>query len=219
MGKEIIGINMAVAKRVQLELAQILIPLTNPKKRPSFDEARVLVGKLVRKFKQWNIPSKWEVDYQVTGRRPPGPTKSPYMPEEMTWKMTVTSRAGETIWVDWSFFPQTYHPRNLEEWVYSNLKYLLERRKLHNLRSCPKCERFFVSKDLRKQFCSTPCRSTFNNRQRQDSGYFQNNREKNRTLDLTKARRLFKEGKSLDEILRETGLPLRALKREGLVKR
>jgi len=204
-------------KRVQLELRQILIPLTNPKKRPSLDETGVLVQKLVKKFKPRSFGSKWDVTVWL----PSGQKKGLLTPEEeeMEWAMTVTSKAGRTIWVNWLIRPrEKLSLRGIEGWAYGMLKNLLEWGGMEQLKSCPECQRFFAAQDSRKDFCSTPCRTNYNNSRRKELNYFQNRRKEERRRDLNRARRLLKEGKSPEELVLETGLSLRVLRREGLVK-
>ena len=58
--------NMAEAKAAQSNLQHILIPLTNPKKRPSLDEAEALVKRLIRHVNRWKFSSKWEVEFGAT---------------------------------------------------------------------------------------------------------------------------------------------------------
>ena len=94
-----------------------------------------------------------------------------------------------------------------------------ERRTIERLRTCPHCKAFFVAEDARQQFCGDQHRNEFNNKQRLESGYFTSLRHKARTRDLKKARGLKQQGKSATEIRKETGLSLRVLKREGVIKK
>ena len=81
------------------------------------------------------------------------------------------------------------------------------------LRICPLCKKFFVADDARKQFCTDEHRNEFNNKRRLESGWFKKNRRDKRKVQLAKARRLQREGKSATQIAKETKLPLRVLKR------
>jgi hypothetical protein len=85
------------------------------------------------------------------------------------------------------------------------------------LRICPHCKRFFVAEDARQQFCSDEHRNEFNNKRRLESGWFKKNRRDKRKVQLAKARRLLREGKSATKIEKETGLSTRILKREGVI--
>ncbi len=226
--------NMAEAKAAQSNLQHILIPLTNPKKRPSLDEAEALVKRLIRHVNRWKFSSKWEVEFGATAeigypeevspdlrkilRSPKGQARLLRMPEEREWKMTVTSTSGQTEWVIWLVRPQPYISRGAVERIYHVLNDLLQTGGLQKLKSCPECQRFFAAEDQRKQFCSAPCRIAYNNRERLAGGYFQELRNNKRNRDLNKARKLLKEGKSPEKLKRETGLSLRVLRREGLVK-
>ena len=230
------------AKRIQAELRQILIPLTNPKKTPSLQEADSLIEKLVKKINQNAMKPylhilRMEFDANMESNSESGNLKSKKgwprgkvdrrmkSPEELqypvTWqgvlKMPTITLNGKTEVVAWRFAPVQFLSDRVERYYYPIIGDVLQSGELLYLRSCPECQKFFVAEDLRREFCSDQCRNDYNNRQRLEAGYFSELRRKKRQRELGEARRLSKKGKSPEEVVSAIpGLTIRILRREGL---
>src|SRR5262249_43494690 len=136
--------------------------------------------------------------------------------EDVMW-IPVTNAAAKSQKVGW-YIKSTISSPNIEEQIYYEMVRLLEAGELPLLRSCPECQRFFVGVDPRRDFCSDQCRHTFNNRPRLESGYFTILRHKKRDRSIQTARRLLREGKTLDAVMKETQLSVRVLERAGLIE-
>jgi len=184
------------AKRLQSELRRDLMPLVNPTKEYDLlDEAFDLLDKLVTKIDKMNLRSHW-VGMPVDEAGP-----------------------GTLVILDrrWEVYKEIDR-RSLRHSLYWNLIHSLESGELSSLKVCPECSRYFIQADARQGFCNHKCRIEFNNKQRLQTGYFKNRRQTIRRKSLSRARRLLREGKSLNEVSNETRLSLRVLKRAVLMR-
>jgi len=118
--------------------------------------------------------------------------------------------------IKWIIYRRLYDERSLRKWLYGILISILETGEFGNFRRCPQCQAFFIANDARKQFCGDDCRNNFNNKRRQEEGYFSNYRTMSRKVKLTRARILQKSGKPLSEVSEEMGLSERILMKARL---
>lgn len=135
------------------------------------------------------------------------------MPGEKTFSIPVVFPDGKTKEAVWRLAPQILDLSSVQKYIYGLVIRLLEDGELHRLRSCPQCQKFFVAEDRKREFCSESCRVKLGNKERLDSGYFTNLRHKKRRTALARARRLLQEGKPLEEIMKETRLSERILRK------
>lgn len=110
--------------------------------------------------------------------------------------------------------------RLVRQMLYQPLISALETGEFKRLRMCKRreCQKFFVAVDLRRDFCSDQCRNTFYNKKRLKEGWFTEQRRKKRKRDIQKARRLLKEGTPPQEVIKETRLSERILRKAGLME-
>jgi len=147
-------------------------------------------------------------------------------PAEAEWKFSHVRPSAELnlLGYRWHFGkklfggPATQENAGLSrEVLYEIVLRAFESGAIERLRTCPQCNAFFVAEDARQQFCSDEHRNEFNNKERLKSGYFSDLRRRTRALDLKKARALKRQGKSITEIQKKTGLSPRVLKRAGII--
>lgn len=226
----VVAKDLAGARQVQAELRKDLAVLTNPKQRPSTAEADRVIARLIRAANETSVSPRWSVqryEYNpglgeaVRMERDPETghsviylrSKEAELPRSLV-TIPVVTPTGETVPVHWRIGP--YYPRTAQArpFLYRLVAQVLEQGGLQDLRSCPQCHTFFVVEDPRKEFCSAQCRDTFNNKQRLESGYFFDLRHKKRERELRMARKLLDAGKSAEEVVAETSLPVRVLQRE-----
>jgi hypothetical protein len=234
--------NPKLAEKVQKDLRLILTPLTNPRKRPTPEQAQRLMARLIRRANQVGFKATWSPFYRieydpnmkkdvVLGKMPGfsrgrvfrlrgedawGKAVLPINEESVMW-IPVSTAAGKSEKVGW-YVRSTISSPKIEEQIYYEVVRLLENGELPLLRSCPECQRFFVAVDPRRDFCSDHCRHTYNNRPRLESGYFSKLRHKKRERNIQEARKLLSEGKTLDAVMKETQLSARILERAGLIE-
>src|SRR5262249_41402474 len=176
---------------------------------------------LVDKINSLNLKGNWSVVQSVPVRLDED-TAIPIDPKAL--------EIGGRHWLIQSYFHWERDP--LTKWsdhlvrqiFYRPLISALETGEFKRLRMCKRkeCQKFFVAEDLRRDFCSEPCRNTFNNKERlaktaEGLNYFTKLRHDKRKRNLQKARRSLREGKSLEKVSTETGLSLQILKRAGLL--
>jgi hypothetical protein len=215
------------AKLIQEELKADLLPILAPEGDVEPEEAYSRIRKLLRKLNEVESKTEWQIDpieYEwATVAAPDGEPDTalvPLPPDEVESKWIPGFNATAQLnllgyrwlfggeFVDWDFS---------HEGLYQIVLDAFRSGAIERLRTCPQCKGFFVAEDARQQFCSDDHRNEFNNKQRLQSGYFKDRRGRKRKRDLARARKLLREGKSPAQIAKETKLPLRVLKREGLV--
>jgi len=102
--------------------------------------------------------------------------------------------------------------RTAKERLYSILAGALIQGTLNHLKVCPQCKKYFVTKTLKRNFCSTKCKDGWHNRERL------NLMQRNREQKLNRARELKQEGKSVQVIMAKTELGKRTLKKAGITE-
>ncbi len=226
------------AKRLQEEIRRDITPpgKLEPNKVLSLPEFHAFLQRLVDKVTRIRFDSRLKlscVDYDVAlkGKDPKTgkptasiqvkrPEDKPYIgPREGTFEVSGFRYGKRAETVRWVVRREIPSPSQMRKALYWIIDQALESGELLNLRQCPQCLRFFVAKDRRKAFCGDNCRKAFSNEQRLESGYFYKLRHAKRKRDLSKARRLLRDGKSIEEIIKETGLSQNVLKRQLLLNR
>jgi hypothetical protein len=214
------------AKRLQAEVRQYLLPIVTPERQFSAEEAYKLLWSLVERVNKTLRTPRWAilpVDYELygddTGKTITGSRRleADEIEEESTY-LRLGHRVITLLGYRWFVGLDPAGVGSLRDCVYAAIIGALESGELSRLRVCGECQKFFVQKDARQGFCSDECRIESNNRRRLESGYFSDLRHKKRERQLKKARRLLKEGKTAARVAEETGLPLRILRRGGLVE-
>lgn len=232
--------NPKLSEKVQKDLRAILRPLTNPRKRPSREQAQRLMTGLIRKANQVGFRATWAPFYRVEydgamnrdvvlGKMPGfsrgrvfrlrsedvwGKVFLPINKEDVTW-IPVSNGTEKTKKVGW-YVRSTISSPKIEEQIYYEVARLLEDGDLPLLRSCPECQKFFLGIDPRQDFCRDQCRYTFNNRPRLKSTYFIDQRRKRREQRIEMARSLLRDGETLEAVIEETRLSARILERAGV---
>ena len=216
-------------KVVQSEVKADLLPIFASEGDIEPEDAHTRIRKLVRKLNEAESKTEWDIDpieyeWESTGD-PDQPPKDyalrPLRPAEVESKSLHIYPTAELnlLGYRWHFGRTLGGLAKLglsREILYQIILDALKSGSIARFRTCPHCKAFFVAEDARQQFCSDEHRIEFNNKQRLKAGYFSNLRHEARAKALQKARALKREGKSATEIQKETGLPLRVLKREGI---
>src|SRR5262249_48970178 len=212
------------ANGTRAELRADLETIIAPGGKVRVTEAFLRIHKLLEKINKIEIKTIWgveSVNYKWAG----SDEDAEFIPKEAedardtTWYWT-SRRTVELLGYKWFIGVEGVEA----EFAFSRVELYLKIRDafqigvFDRLRICPLCKKFLVAEDARQQFCSNEHRNEFNNKQRLESGWFRKNRRDNRQLQIVKARRLRREGKPPPQIAKETGLSLRILKREGIVR-
>ena len=132
------------------------------------------------------------------------------------WFLT-SPRLIELLGYKWFLGRKQREVGTARDYLYLIIRDALQNGVFDRLRMCPRCKKFFVADDARQRFCSNEHRNEFNNKKRLEEGYFKRLRKGKRRRELVRARKLQSEGESPTEIRKQTGLPLRVLKREGVI--
>ena len=220
------------AEAVQAELKSDLVPIFAAEGKVTPEEADHRIKRLIRKLNEVESKIEWEIgpiDYERTSTVDPqgepldDMVLRPLDPDEIepNWVFMDVSAELNLLGYRWRFgssFKGRGWDRFRPEALYQMIREALKSGAIERFRTCPHCKAFFVADDARQQFCSDDHRNEFNNSKRLQSGYFSDLRRKKRTADLKRARALKREGKSPTEIQKQTGLSLRVLKRERLLK-
>jgi len=125
-------------------------------------------------------------------------------------------KMGNTKWI---IYRRLYDESSLRKWLYGILISVLETGDFGSFRKCVQCQAFFIANDARKHFCGNNCKNNFNNKRRQEEGYFADYRAMSRKGKLDTARKLLNSGKPPYEVIDETGLSGRVLIKAGLLER
>ena len=211
------------ANGIRAELRADLEPIIAPEGKVSVSEAFLRIHKLLEKINKIESKTVWgvePVDHKLVG----SDEDAEFIPKEAddardtTWYWT-SRRTVELLGYKWfvGLEGEAVDGTFSRDQLYSYIRDAFQIGVFDRLRICPQCKNFFVAEDDRKQFCSDQHRNEFNNKQRLESGYFSDLRQKARRRDLKKARVLKRAGKSIAEIQKETGLSVRVLKREKVI--
>jgi hypothetical protein len=221
------------AKSVQEELKADLLPILAPEgevdPKAAYFRIRKVLGKLneIPVRTEWDIEPieyRWEPVVTSEAGAPPLDLKLFRLPpDEVESNLPDFNPTAELKLLGYRWhIGRRFEPHggyNLSRVLYELLVLdAFESGTIERLRTCPECKAFFVAEDTRQHFCSDEHRNEFNNKQRLTSGYFKERRGGKRKRDLARARKLLREGKSPGEIARATGLSLRVLSREGIVR-
>ena len=202
-----------IAKRVREEITRVVSSVLEVLQGPS-GSPRPLVT-LIDKINTLGLQGTWAVSQSV----PVGLSEEEVIPIDAR-----ALRIGGKHWlVERSF---SWNPlgkwsyRLVRQMFYQPLVSALETGEFKRLRMCKRreCQKFFVAADLRRDFCSDQCRNTFYNKKRLKEGWFTEQRRKKRKRDIQKARRLLKEGRPPQEVIKETRLSERILRNAGLME-
>jgi len=186
-------------EEVRREVLGDLLPIIAPEHTQDRKRSELALERLIEKINAMNFIIDWRLE-RVKKR---GPTP--------VWGVIVNIHGNKWRLNKWLKF----NPKSPKVILYSFIAMLLETDYLAEVKRCG-CKKFFVSDDPRQKFCNDQCRNDYNNKRRLESDYFSGLRHKKRQRDLARARRLFQEGKSPEELVNEIpGLTIRILRREG----
>jgi hypothetical protein len=211
------------ANGIREELRADLEPIIPPEKEVSVTEAYGRIHRLLEKINKIESKTIWGVE-PVDYKWVESDENGEFIPKEAddardtTWYW-ASGRTVELLGYKWFVGVQGVAGAFAfsRDELYLKIREAFQIGVFDRLRICPHCKKFFVAEDARQRFCSDEHRNEFNNKQRLESGWFKKRRRDNRQRQIAKARRLLREGKSPAQIAKETKLPLRVLKREGLI--
>jgi len=219
-------------KTTQNELKTDLLPIFAPEGEIEPEQAYSRIRDLIHKLNEVESKTEWRIepiDYELefwesTGDPEKEPTDwglRPLSSKEVESKYLHIHPSTELnlLGLRW-YFGRTFEGADYgfgRETLYQIILDAFRSGAIARFRRCLHCKAFFIAEDARQQFCSDEHRNDFNNKQRLESGYFKKRRGSKRKEDLTRARKLLREGKSPTQIAKETGLSERVLKREGIV--
>ncbi len=207
-----------LVEQVQKEVIEEVSPVLEAMQSPS--GSHLLLERLVEKINAMGFQDEWWVGQS-----------SPHQLSEGEDVIPIDARALK-IGARYFLVSRGFNWDLMGKWTYQLVQHMfyrpliatLETGEFKRLRRCQRreCQRFFVAGDLRLEFCRDQCRITFNNKQRlkeADGGvnYFTKRRHDKRKRDIQKARRLLREGKSLEAVSKIINLSLRVLNRVGLI--
>jgi hypothetical protein len=224
------------AKAAQDELKTVLLPIFAPEENVKPEEAILRIWKLIDKLNEVESKTKWMIE--PVDFEPIYPTEDPeeeitefgmrpLSPDEVKSKLKNLyihpTEELNLLGYRWQFGRNMLQvsigiDEEAPTMMYQFILDAFESGAIARFRRCLHCKAFFVAEDARQQFCSDEHRNEFNNKQRLESGYFKKRRGKKRKEDLTHARKLMREGKSPAQIVKETKLSLRVLKRAGVIQ-
>lgn len=182
---------------IQDEIRTLLTPVVSPVSPSHVDQCGRSLETLVRRINRLDFKFRWE-SFPAGHLRHRG----------------KVLKVGQTSWVVEERLAVA-DPSGRD--IYADIASFLVSGEFSRLRLCPYCQKFFVAKQLRQKFCTHRCKDKFHNKQRLESGYFRENRHKKRKPKLKRACTLLREGKPMEDVVKETGLSLRILRRAGLV--
>ena len=189
-------------EEVRREVLGDLLPIIAPERTQARKRSELALERLIEKINAMNYKIEWRL--QRVKKRGPTPV----------WGVIVNIHGYK-----WTLYKSMkINPKSPKVTLYCFIAMLLETDYFAKVRRCGGCKKFFVSDDPRQKFCNDQCRKDYNNKRRLESGYFSKLRHEQRQRDLARARRLFQEGKSPEEVVKEIpGLTIRILRRKGLV--
>lgn len=189
-------------EEVRREVLGDLLPIIAPERTQDRKRSELALERLIEKINAMNYKIHWRL--QRVKKRGPTPV----------WRVIVNIHGYK-----WMLYKNMeINPKSPKVTLYSFIAAILETDCLAKVRRCGGCKKFFISDDPRQKFCNDQCRKDYNNKRRLESGYFSDLRHDQRRRELVRARRLFQEGKSPEEVVNEIpGLTFRILRREGLV--
>ena len=209
------------ARRLQEELKSILFPIVAPERQLSREEAYEELGELINRINRRGVRPKWWVfpsTHDAANKTATSVNNKAVGKSREHYLVGFPTRQVKLLGYSWAISLDFDETSSLGDIFYEFIIDALRMDELSWLKLCRECYQFFIQSDSRQRFCSERCRIEFNNKQRLGSAYFSERRRKQRKRDLNKARKLFRVGKSLEEVSAETKLSSRVLKREGLLK-
>jgi hypothetical protein len=209
------------AKRTQREVLRDLLPIVDGVTLLAVEERIRLVNRLVRKINDLKFISSWFATPLVK-RNLEDDSLLAITGEEL--KEDLQDNPGEPVillGMGWVLQRQLARAANgpftLRAMVYWIVAKMLEGGVLDEIRRCAQCSKFMIADNQRKLFCSTECKDAYNNQRRLSEGYFIKLRRDTRKNKLALARKLRKEGQSLEDISETTKLSERILERAGII--